>query len=98
MDDSLDRMRREHRVEHGRVGEIRLDEGDVPLGQSLHRLDGLLRAVRQVIDHDDLVPLLEQEEDGVASDVAGAAGHEDGSGHGFSIDRGSQHCELQHPL
>ncbi len=59
------------------VRQVRLDEGAPPRGPPV--------PAGEVVEHDRVVPLRSQELGGVASDVTGAAGNEDGFVHGEGV-------------
>ena len=69
MQDAVEFVRAEQRRDRAAVGEI----ADHKLGFLRH---GLPMALRQVVEHDDLVAAAEQVDHDMAADIAGAAGDE----------------------
>ena len=81
VDDGVDAAAVERRpedlVQGGRVLQVDLLERRLAAGQLGYPGQALRAGVGQVVDDDDLVTGLEEQDDGVAADVAGAARHED---------------------
>src|SRR5690606_17231725 len=76
VDDGLEVDARERGCGCFAVGEIGLDDLDPALRQLLDPAHGLGAAVREIVEHDDPVPALEQHQGGVGTDVSGAAGQQ----------------------
>ena len=76
MDDRCYRVAGKERVQRGAVADVAFDEGR---GFACQRADAAQRfggAVDEVVEDDDVMPCLQEDEDGVRADVAGAAGDE----------------------
>ena len=77
MDDGRELGRGEEAVEAGLVHQVALDELDLLARHGLDTRQRLLGGVVQAVEDDDLEVRIEELEDGVAADVAGAAADAD---------------------
>ena len=60
------------------VSQLGLDEGDAPADNVLHAVDGFLAGIAEVVGDNDVIARLDELNTGMAADVPGAAGNENG--------------------
>ena len=88
VDDGVEPLRVEDGADDGAVADVAHDEARAPPADLLDAVQGLGRAVRQVVEDRDRVARGVGRDAGVAADVAGAAGDEDVHGGGEGVDGG----------
>jgi len=85
VDHRIEALRGKEVVQQGAVTDVALTPGYGTAGDGLYALYCLVRAIAEIVEHRDIVPRLQQEYAGVATDVSGAAGYEQLHFSGFSF-------------